>query len=265
MASAEGPLRVLVTGASEGIGAAIARKFAENGARVAVVSRSQAKLDALIATLTGSGHLALPADLSNTESLPSLVEQAVDALGGLDVVVNNDGVSGPGLLDVEAWQAQFTMQVLSAIAIARAAQPALAASGRGVLVNMSSGLAQMPSPSFAPYGGAKAAQDMLTKTLALQWAPSGIRVVGVAPGPVHTPGLELALLSSAPPGADRAAVIEGGLKYMGSMLPLGRVGQPSEVADAVYWLAASGGNITGVILPVDGGALLTSAFSAPTK
>ncbi|KAG2450554.1 hypothetical protein HYH02_005055 [Chlamydomonas schloesseri] len=299
------PLRVLITGASEGIGAAVARRFASAaaaatnanatsggaGVRLALLSRSREKLQALVASLpqpaaaagaagagegagaegsggAGGGHVVLPADLRDTAALRGVVAQAVEQLGGLDVVVHN---GAPGdldprdILNPDTWRTQLDLHVLSAVAIAGAAQEALAASPRGgVLLCVSSICGQAPMPAFAAYCAAKAAQDMLVRTLAVAWGGSGIRVLSVAPGPIHTPGLERYaehVGRKASGATDRDAAVVEGLKVVGSRQPLGRVGTPEEVAAAIHFLTTpEAGFVTGVVLPIDGGALAYSAW-----
>eukprot|EP00198_Chlamydomonas_reinhardtii_P013551 XP_001702888.1 predicted protein [Chlamydomonas reinhardtii] len=252
-AAAQQPLRVLITGASEGIGAAVARRFAQaatsgdgaggGGVRLALLSRSREKLEAL-----------------------------VEQLGGLDVVVHNGApgdVDVNDMLNVASWRGQMDMHVLSGVAIAAAAQPALAASRRGgVLLCVSSICGQMPIPGFAAYCAAKAAQDMLVRTLAVAWGGAGIRVLSVAPGPIHTPGLERyvePLGAKAAGTTNRDTAVAEGLKILGSRQPLGRVGTPEEVAAVIFFLATQGSFVTGTILPIDGGALAYSSWAGSSS
>ncbi|WP_433050717.1 SDR family NAD(P)-dependent oxidoreductase [Dactylosporangium sp. CS-033363] len=219
--------RVLVTGAARGIGAAIAHSFAAQGDRVAVHRRSPAPLD-----LPGTGHALVTGDLTDPSAVRALVDEAAAALGGgLDVVVNNAAVYVEHKIAETtyeqwqaAWRATLDVDLLAPANICWCAARHLPRGGR--IINVSSRGAYRGEPDHPAYGAAKAALNSMTQSLAKALAPRGIAVSAVAPGFVATDMV-----------ADLLASPEGAV--IRAQSPFDRVAEPSEIADAVLFLASS--------------------------
>lgn len=249
----------VVTGGSKGIGLATARALALEGARVVVGSRRPSA--ELVELGTAYGVEAVEVDLATPDGPGRLVQQAVDLHGGVDILVNNVGVSEPASSIVEItdehWQRIMDITFFSAVRAARAAIPVMLAAGGGAIVNISSLNARLAMPFIAPYCAAKAALTNLGTALSEEFAPQGIRVNTVSPGPVRTP------MWTAPGAfADLMAAQAGtsAAEFMDRVLPesmnvtTGRISEPQEVADVVLFLAsARARNITGADYVVDGG------------
>jgi NAD(P)-dependent dehydrogenase (short-subunit alcohol dehydrogenase family) len=242
--------RALVTGASRGIGAAIARRFAELGADVALAARSVDAIDALAEELVGLGVRAVPvqADLNDRESLGALAERVGDEFGGLDILVNNAGVlpvaERAERLSWDAWDATLGLNLSAPWYLACRAKE-LMGDGGGVIVNNASTAAYFPSRGLVAYNVSKSALIMLTRVLALEWAREGVRVVGVAPGKVETDLVQ--------------PILRWTERHELPLNPLGRIGADHEVADLVAFLVSDrAGYLTGVTVPIDGGELLTA-------
>jgi NAD(P)-dependent dehydrogenase (short-subunit alcohol dehydrogenase family) len=245
---------VLVTGASRGIGSAIARTFAEAGDRVAVHFRSsQARAERLAATLPGEGHAVVRADMADPGQVRDAVDSAAEQLGGLDVLVNNAGifVAHPPLETSyeewqEAWARTLATNLVGAANATFCAVPHLVASGGGAVVNVSSRGAFRGEPDNPAYGASKAGLNAFGQSMALALAPHDIRVGTVAPGFVQT---EMAREVLDGPGGDAVR----------SQSPFGRVAEPEEVASAVFWLASEGARFSsGTIIDVNGASYLRS-------
>lgn len=245
---------VLVTGASGGIGRAVARAFAEQGDRVAVhYGGSERQAQQTLASLPGTGHAMVQADLSDAEQVRHAVGTAAEALGGMDVLVNNAGVflaHPPGSTSWEDWQAAWSQTVsVNLFGAAHAtfcAVPHLAAGGGGAVVNVSSRGAFRGEPEHPAYGASKAGLNAFGQSMALALAPQGITVSTVAPGFVETDMASAALEGSA--GEEVRA-----------QSPFGRVARPEEVASAVVWLASEGARFaSGTIIDVNGASYLRS-------
>jgi NAD(P)-dependent dehydrogenase (short-subunit alcohol dehydrogenase family) len=238
--------RALVTGGSRGIGAAIAQRLLDGGAQVVTSARS-----ATDDTPKGSTFIA--GDLRSESGAKQLVEQAVEALGGLDIVVNAAGASrvymgGPATIPDHEWQDSIDINFLSAVRVINASLPALQDSGAGAaIVNISTGAAKNPQAPVLHYAAAKAALATYSKGLATALAPAGIRVNVVTPGMVETPGgTEIMQTIADAMGAPLAA--------LAGNVPLGRFGDPRDIAEAVGFLASNRGQwITGIELEVNGG------------
>jgi NAD(P)-dependent dehydrogenase (short-subunit alcohol dehydrogenase family) len=253
----------VVTGGSKGIGLATARTLRAEGAHVVVASRkSSAELDAL----AGPGLVHVPADLTDPDAPAAVVAHAVDVFGGLDILVNNAGGPPPGvtlprfsflpLTDAD-WREMFEFNLFSAVRTIRTAIPVMLERGGGSIVNVSSAVARQPGAMNADYAAAKAALTNLTKTLSEEFAPQGVRVNTVSPGPVRTPwwtdeGGAADVLAAAF-GAERDAVLER-VAPEAMALTTGRLLDPQEVADAIVLLASPrSASTTGADVIIDGG------------
>jgi len=237
---------VIVTGAGRGIGAAIARTFAEVGADVVLTSRTEAELEEVAADVRGFGGRALviPADVSDLSTLEEIVERTVAELGGIDVVVNNAGGSMPApFLDtsVKAFEKAFHFNVTTAFRLTQLATPHLLEGDGGSVVNISSAIGRLTDRGFAAYGTAKGALSHLTRLLASDLAPR-VRVNAIAVGSVATSALQVVL--------DSEEIHD----EMVRRTPLRRLGDPADIALAALWLASPAGSwVTGKVVEVDGG------------
>ncbi|WP_225877137.1 SDR family NAD(P)-dependent oxidoreductase [Streptomyces resistomycificus] len=240
---------VIVTGGGTGIGRATARAFADRQDRVLVVGRSESTL-----TETAQGHPnihALPVDITEPGAAETIVGTALSAFGRIDVVVNNASIALPAPLektDTAAAGELLDVNLCAPISLTRCALDALTKT-RGTVVNLSSAgsLGRRAWPNFSLYGASKVALDFLTRTWAVELAPRGIRVVSIAPGVIET-GMGIRMGSSSEEYAQF-------LEWMKTVTPLGRVGQPEEIAWWVLQVAEpEAGFATGAVLAVDGGA-----------
>jgi NAD(P)-dependent dehydrogenase (short-subunit alcohol dehydrogenase family) len=227
------PRRVLVTGGSRGIGAAICEAFARLGDRVAVHYGTNGELARdLLASLPGTGHLLVQADLRDAEQTRTMVEAAAEALGGIDVLVNNAGVFYPHQIDEvsyeqwqQAWADVLGVNLVGAANVTWCAVRHMPRDGSARIVNVGSRGAFRGEPDCPAYGASKAGMAAFGQSLAQALGPSGIAVTTVAPGFVET---DMA--------ADAMAG-DGGAEVR-AQSPLGRIGLPAEIADAVVYLAS---------------------------
>lgn len=232
----------LVTGATSGIGKAVALKLMAEGARVAVAGRDEARLAEI------NGAVAVRADLAVDGAGQTLARQAVEKLGGLDVLVNAAGILASGTLEnttMQAWDAMMNINLRSVFELMQACLPALS-ERKGNIVNVSSVTGPRAFPGVLAYCVSKAAVDQLTRCTALELAPRGVRVNAVNPGVIVTEVHKRAGMND----EAYAAFLE----HSKTTHPLGRVGQASEVADLVAFLASDrAGFITGTTVCIDGG------------
>lgn len=254
------PHRVLITGAGQRVGAAMARRFSSAGFAVLVHHRnSGAAAQDLVAALSATGPAcsAVGADLGTTAGCQQLAEAAIAWAGAdpIDVLINNASAYTPcpfGQIRAEDMDHMYALHARAPLLLAQALAPALARSGLpggGLVLNLADIGAERPAPGFLPYAVSKAALVMLTRALALEMAPA-VRVNAIAPGTVQAP---------ADLPADQLARIA-------ASIPLHRLGDPSAIASAALFLATQAPYCTGVVLPVDGGRSVAGplALDLPT-
>jgi glucose 1-dehydrogenase len=246
-------MRVLVSGGSSGIGASACLRIAEaalaRGVQpmVAVCGhRPNATQDEVVRSIRAMGGtaVAMVGDLGDPEVPGRLVEDAVSGFGGLDALVSNAGIADPGAivdLSLEEWDTMFSVNLRGSWLLAKASYPHLKRSG-GAACFTSSMSGRMPHAGSGAYSPSKAALTMLAQTLALEWAPDGVRVNVVSPGMTHTPMTEKMY---ADPQIKKAR--EG-------IIPLGRIGEPVDIANVIEFLVGPlSGYVTGQDICVDGG------------
>ncbi len=246
----------LVTGASSGIGRATAVLFAQQGAAVSLVGRDLAALEAVASEIetAGAQSLVAPAEVTSTDDCRRVVERTVAHFGGLDVLVNAAGIIGTGTLDStspEQWREMMAINVDAVFNLMQLALPHLEERS-GNIVNVSSVTGVRAFPGVLAYCVSKAAADQLTRCAALELAPAGVRVNGVNPGVVET--------NLHRRGGMNQEAYMAFLEHSRTTHPLGRVGQPQEVAEAILFLSSSKAAwLTGLNLSIDGGRQLTCA------
>ena len=236
---------VLVTGAGSGIGQAMAVRFAEQGALVAVNDVDPASASSTVERIAeAGGHaLATPADVSNSAAVNEMFNAVESAIGEVQILVNNAGLVGPMLHffeAVEAWWRKIIDVNLTGhfLCAHRAARP-MARAGSGVIINMSSGGATRAHRSFTAYDATKGGIEAFTRALALDLGPYGIRVNALMPGSIDTSGLDL----------DQRSL-------RGENIPMGRIGEPADMTGPALFLASEESEyVTGDVIQVDGGML----------
>jgi len=245
----------LVTGASEGIGMAIAHQLAEEGVRVAICARTASKLKETageIARATGMDIVPIPADLRSLAGCQGFVEQAADQLGGIDILVNNAGASAFGAfvdLPDDAFVDAINGKLLGYIRCAKAAIPHMQRRGGGVIINIT-GTTQQAVPLHTPGSACNAAIRMFSKELSMELGPLNIRVNSIAPGRIQTARADRLLEANAAAQGTSADVI---LSDLVKTIPSGRVGSIDDIADAVLFLVSERATyVNGAALVVDG-------------
>jgi 3-oxoacyl-[acyl-carrier protein] reductase len=242
----------IITGAGSGIGAASARAMAAEGARVVVADLNEAGAKATVEQIEGAGGraLAVRADVTRGDDNQTLVERALASFGGLDIFYANAGVpqwkQDIEEVDERAFDQIFAVNVKGVWLGARSALPVMKRQRRGVVLITASTAAIRPRPGGQTYAASKGAVVTLAKALALEAAPHGVRVVAIAPVATHTPML--------PTFMNRREVDAEGLARYVATVPLGRLNQPEDIAQAAVFLASDeAAMITGSCLEVDGG------------
>jgi 2-keto-3-deoxy-L-fuconate dehydrogenase len=233
-------LKALVTGGASGIGASTARLLTEQGAEVAILDRA----------LTGdSGLLELSCDITDRAAVDASVAEAADALGGIDVVVNNAGIGAIGDVsqnDDAEWAHLLDVNVIGMARVSAAALPHLRASDHAAIVNVSSVVAAVGVPQRALYSASKGAVAALTMAMAADHVREGIRVNAVLPGTAATPWIGRLL--------DQADDPDAAAEALRARQPIGRLVEPDEVARSIVYLANPlNASTTGTLLGVDGG------------
>jgi 3-oxoacyl-[acyl-carrier protein] reductase len=236
----------LITGAASGFGEGIARRFADEGASVAVLDRNGSAVQA-VARDIGSA-LALEADVSDGASVAAAMKRLLDHFGGIDILVNNAGIGQPPMPLEEMDEAQFdrlfAVNAKSVYLTARHAVAAMKQTGRGAILNIASTGAVRPRPGLTWYNASKGWMIAATRAMAIELAPAGIRVNAINPVAGETPLLSTFMGEDSPEGRER----------MVASIPLGRLSTPADMAGASVFLCSDeAAMITGVALEVDGG------------
>lgn len=247
---------VLITGASSGIGRACAFRFAAEGAKVAIVARNGEALDEIVTQIASAGGVAkaIAADVTQEVEIDRVVQETVEAFGGIDVLVNAAGIIATGTVETTAlkdWDYMMNLNVRAPFYLIQQALPYLA-ERKGNIVNVSSVTGIRAFPGVLSYCVSKAGVSQLTSCLALELAGKGVRVNAVCPGVVVTQ-----LHRRGGMNDDAYAAF---LEHSKTTHPLGRVGQPEEIAALIFFLASlEAGWITGANIPIDGGRAQTCA------
>jgi len=248
---------VVVTGASKGIGYSCAEAFAREGARVVLVSRSAANLDAASARFPALRHAprTLVADLTRADDAARMADAVERDTGAIDILVNSAGAArryAPADLDVDAWHAAMDAKYFSYIHPIDAVLRRMVARGRGAIVNIIGSGGKVANPVHLPGGAANAALMLATAGLAAAYAPQGIRINAINPGATLTGRVQEGLAAEARMTGLAEAEL---LQRMQARIPLGRLGTPEEVARVALFLASGAASyVTGAIVPMDGGA-----------
>lgn len=244
----------VVTGASRGTGAAIARAFAGEGAHVVLAARAVDEMEAVADAIRGLGRRAVvvPTDMMDAQAVSDMIETAHDAFGEVDILVNNAGGAGAyveggsaGLLDttLEAWDALFNLNLRSQFVATQAAAHRMKARARGAIINITSVHGLFTEHAYQAYSAAKAALHELTKMWAIELGPYGIRVNSIAPG-IIVAGIQ----------GRRLLVSEEARRSREEMVPLGRLGEPSDIVPAALYLASDESSyVSGASLMISGG------------
>ncbi len=235
----------IVTGGGSGLGMAIAQKFTENGITTVIAGRDVDKLNKAKEQL-GERCIAMQCDLSNLASIPAFVENVLQQCGQIDILVNNAGINmKKDFTEVtdQDFQNILTTNVTAVFALSREVVKHMLTKSTGCIINISSMAAQYGLPKVIAYSASKTAIDGMTRAMAVELSPRGIRVNAIAPGFIYSDMTAKALNSD----PERKAKVFG-------RTPMGHMGQPEDIGNAALYLAGDGAKyVTGVVLPIDGG------------
>jgi NAD(P)-dependent dehydrogenase (short-subunit alcohol dehydrogenase family) len=235
----------IVTGGSSGIGLGITQKFIAAGIETVIVGRDETKLKVAKESLGELCH-AMSCDVSNLSTIPVLIENIIKQFGQIDILVNNAGINmKKDFTEVtdEEFQSVITTNLSSVFAISREVVKHMLTKGSGSIINISSMAAQYGLPRVIAYTASKTAIDGMTRAMAVELSPKGIRVNAIAPGFIET-AMTAKALNADPERKEKVF----------ARTPMGYMGQPSDIGDAALFLATDASKyITGVVLPVDGG------------
>lgn len=254
--------KVLITGAGDGVGRALALEFADLGARVAGCARGEDRLTSLSREISGTGHCFRPADVTLPRDVETFHDQVMEAFGGLDVLINNAGsiIKPGGFFDVTDadWQDSFNLNLLSAVRLCRLFIPDLKRSAAPRIINISSIAGSRPGDVFPHYSAIKAGLSNFTSSLAQTLAPEKILVNSVSPGPVWTRSWEReAALAGQRSGKNARDAAEDVKSRTAQNVLLKRMGEPEDISGIVLFLASDRSSwITGSNFTVDGGVNL---------
>lgn len=243
----------IITGASRGIGESIARTLANAGARVVLASRKQESLDEVAAQIRGAGGeaLAIAAHTGKKETLLALAQQTIDTYGRIDILVNNAATNphfGPTLdADDGLWMKTLEVNLMGNVWLTQAVVPQMRQQGGGKIINIASIVGLNPGRFQGIYSATKAALISLTRSLAMELGPDKIQVNAIAPGLVKTKFAQVLWEN------------ESMMQMVESRTPLGRIGQPDEIAGMALWLASPFSDFTtGAVMVIDGGVTVGS-------
>jgi 3-oxoacyl-[acyl-carrier protein] reductase len=244
--------KAFVAGASKGLGKACASALAGEGARVFICSRNADEAARTAAEIGAAGSAA--ADVSRPAEVERVVAAAIAALGGLDILVTNAGGPPAGAFEKAGdadWETGYQLTLMSAVRLIRAALPALKASGRGRIVNLTGYGVKEPMTDLVVSDAVRAGVTVMAKTIASDLAPFGITVNNIAPGPIMTDRL-IAIHTAR---ANKASItLEEQLQRVSKTIPVKRVGEPNEIGDlCAYLCSLQAGYLTGQSIVVDGG------------
>jgi len=254
----------LITGAGTGIGIAIAERFVSEGARICITGRRQEKLDEVIESLPAGTAVACTGDVTQLDDAIRMVETAMDITGKLDVLVNNAAIDPGGKtvidIDPELWHQVLETNLTGPMYLMKATIPHMLQGGGGSIINIASLGGLRCLPGMPAYCASKAGLIMLTKQVALDFGPVGIRCNVVCPGGTRTKMLENSL---APLAETLDTDLEGVFQCISSMVPLRRTASPDEISGICSFLASDDSSfMTGSVLLVDGGAAIVDVAGA---
>jgi meso-butanediol dehydrogenase/(S,S)-butanediol dehydrogenase/diacetyl reductase len=253
----------LITGGGTGIGAAIARRFVEDGARVCISGRRKEKLEATVRNLSGGSAVACAGDVTDYDDVARMIETTISFGGKLDILVNNAAMdSQGGILEtsMDHWRTTLEINLTGPFATMKAALPHMIENGGGSIINISSLAGLRCMPQSVAYCSSKAGLIMLTQQAALEYGSQNIRCNVVCPGATRTDSFEESVEKIA---KDMSTDIESLLKRFSSNIPLKRVSRPSEMGGVCSFLASDDASfMTGAVLVLDGGAAIVDVSGA---